>query len=98
MAKIALLSCDTDSKAKYLETIQLPATYMEDFTLLGFVVDRYQDALSLLTDYRYRFDELNGGADIFIDAPQDLLKISSLFKANNIKCDISDIADSLYQA
>lgn len=98
MGKIALLPCDIQSKGKYLEKRKLPDNYMEDFSLMGFVVDRYQEALSILTNYSYQLDVHKAGTEIHINTPQDLQKIEKLLKANNVRCDFSDIADSLYQA
>lgn len=98
MGKIALLPCDINSRGKYLGNKKLPNNYMADFTLMGFVVDRYQEALTLLTKSCYRLDEQEGGTDIFIDSPLELQEIKALLTANNIRCDFSDIADTLYQA
>lgn len=98
MGTIALLPCDIKSRAKYLGNRELPSNYMGDFSLMGFVVDRYQDACSLLATAGYRLDEQEGGTDIRIDDPLHLPKIKALLTANNIRCNWSDIADTLYQA
>ncbi len=98
MGKIALLPCDINIRGKYLGNKELPDNYMGDFTLMGFVVDRYQEALTLLTNSRYRLDEQQGGADICINSPKDIQEIKTLLTANNIRCDFSDIADTIYQA
>lgn len=98
MGKIALLPCDINSRGKYLGNRELPNNYMGDFTLMGFVVDRYQEALTLLTKSSYQLDEQEGGTDICFNSPLELQEIKALLTANNIKCDFSDIADTLYQA
>jgi len=98
MGKIALLPSDTHSRGKYLERRKLPDNYMGDFSLMGFIVDRYQEALTLLRNFKYQLDVHKGGTDIYIDTPQDLQNIKTLLIANNIRCDFSDIADSLYQS
>ncbi len=98
MGKIALLPCDSHSRARYLDNRELPHNYMADFTLMGFVVGQYQHAFSLLTSAGYRLDVQEGGADIHIDTPRNLQEIKALLTANNISCDLSDIADTLYQA
>ena len=98
MAKIALLPCDVESRGIYLGNRELPDNYMGDFTLMGFVVDRYHEAFKLLTSAGYRLDEQQGGADIYVDTPLQLPEILNLLAANNIHCDFSDIADTLYQA
>lgn len=98
MAKIALLPCDIKSRGTYLGNRELPDNYMGDFTLMGFVVDHYHEALTLLTSAGYQVDELEGGSDIRIDDPLQVPEIKTLLAANNIACDFSDIADTLYQA
>ena len=98
MATIALLPCDLKSRATYLGNRELPSNYMGDFSLMGFVVDRYQDACTLLASAGYRLHQQAGGMDINIDTPLHLPKIKALLTANNIHCDWSDIADTLYQA
>jgi hypothetical protein len=98
MAKIALLPSDINNRGKYLSNRELPNNYMGDFTLMGFVVDRYHEALTVLTKSRFRLESQEGGSDICINNPLDLQEINNLLTANNIRCDYSDIADTLYQA
>ncbi len=98
MASIALLPNDCRSRGLYLGSKKLPDNYMSDFTLLGFVVDDYQLALRLLQDNGYCLSEQPGGTDIYFQSPESLIRIRSLFLTHNIGCDISDVADTLYQA
>ncbi len=71
---------------------------MADFTVMGFVVDRYSEALDLLSSAGFRLDQQEGGTGIFIDTPCRLPEIGALMAVNNISCEFSDIADTLYQA
>lgn len=98
MPSIALLPDDCRNRGLYLSKKKLPENYMGDFTLLGFVVDDYQQALELLKDNGYSLSPQPGGADIHIQSPENLVRIRSLLLAHNIGCDISDVADTLYQA
>ena len=98
MGKIALLPSDCRSRGIYLGNKKLPDNYMADFTLMDFVVDRYQEALTLLTLEGYQLEEQIGGSDICIDDAKRLQEIKTLLTANNIRCDFSDIADTFYQA
>ena len=98
MGKIALLPCDIKSRGIYLGNKELPKNYMGDFTLMGFVVDSYREALTLLISAGYQLDEQEGGTDICIDTPLCLTEIKALLTANNIRCNFSDIADTFYQA
>ncbi len=96
--KIALIPCDAESSGKYLDNIELPLNYMGDFTLMGLVVDNYQEALTLLISSGFQLDEQEGGSDICIDSPRHISEIKTFLTANNIRCDLSDIADTFYQA
>lgn len=98
MGKIALIPCGLKCRELYLGNLELPMNYMGDFTVMGLVVDRYQEAVNLLTSTGYQLREKNGGADIFIDTPLRLAEIKACLEANSISCDLSDIADTFYQA
>lgn len=98
MSILALVSGDLQSRGKYLDSRTLPDNYMADFTLMGFVVDRYQEARTLLISAGYRVDEQEGGSDIRITRPRHLQEIKALLTAHDIQCDFSDVADTLYQA
>ncbi|WP_163340486.1 hypothetical protein [Desulfopila sp. IMCC35008] len=98
MSSIALLPDDGRSRGLYLDNKILPDNYMADFTLLGFVVDDYQLAVRLLRDNGYRLSKQPGGTDIHFHSPESLIRIRSLLRTHGIGCDISDVADTLYQA
>ena len=98
MGKIALLPDDIRSKGIYLGNRKLPDNYMADFTLMGFVVDRYLEARNILKAAGFMLDEQDGGTDIYIDNALRLEEIETLLAANKIRCDFSDIADTFYQA
>lgn len=98
MTKIAIFPIDPVCRAEYLGNQQLPANYMSDFSLMGFVVDRYNEALALLTSAGYHLERLKVGAEIFIQTPHNLTEIRNLLLQNSIQCEYTDIVDSLYQA
>ncbi len=98
MSKIVLCSDSVESRARYLGTRDLPEKYMEDFTLMGFVVDNYSAAVDLVKGAGYSIDDYGGTSEVEIPGPGSLTKIQSLFTAHNIHCDYSDIADTIYQA
>lgn len=98
MSTIAVCSEDMGSRAVYLQGKKLPVNYMEDFSLMGFVVDRYPEALSLLRSQGFILKETEGGADIHVDSPEELREIQTSLTAKNIRCSFTDIVDTLYQA
>jgi len=97
MVKIALLPEDINSRASYLSG-RLPRRYMEDFSLAGLVVDRYEEACSLLSDRGYKLREEAGGLEISLVTCQQLPALMSILTAHQIHCELSDIADTIYQA
>ena len=98
MGRIALTPCDTRSRGIYLHYRGIPQNYMADFTILGFVVKHYKEALCLLVDAGFQVYEQNAGADIRIYSPQQLIEIKTLFSKNNLDFEFRDIADTIYQA
>lgn len=98
MGKIAICAADANERAVYLQNRDLPVYYMEDFSLMGFVVSNYDEATLLLTEQGYRLEKVEGGADVVIDSPSQLLEIEQSLADNGISCAWTDIVDTLYQA
>ncbi|BHH85934.1 hypothetical protein [Desulforhopalus sp. 52FAK] len=98
MSRIPLCSDDVRSRALYLQNKVLPHNYMGDFSLMGFVVSQYEDALMLLAAKGCQLIEVEGGMDIVIDSPDQLPKIQNILTEKSITCVYTDIADTLYQA
>ena len=98
MGKIALVACDLESRGRYLGTKSIPANYMSDFSLLGFIVDRLPEACALLAKAGYQVEQRDGGADIAFDSVERLAAIPSLLAHHRIACQMADVADTLYQA
>lgn len=48
MTRIALVSQNPMDRGVYLDQAELPRNYMEDYSLMGFIVDHYQDALDII--------------------------------------------------
>ncbi len=64
MFKIALLPNDVKTRGIYLGSRKLPSNYMADFSLMGFVVDRYEDALDVINMFgESANNDSNGGID-----------------------------------
>ena len=98
MNRVVLCASDIMSRARYLDGQQLPVNYMEDYSLLGFVVDHYADAIRLLLSEGYQVEAAGEGAVITVNSPKQLQAIQAMLIGNQIRCEYSDIADSLYQA
>lgn len=98
MAIFPILPADIKSREMYLDSRPLPVKYMEDFSLMGFVVDRYTEACALLLAAGYHLSQHQYGSDLVVEGPAKIVEISSLLMSNNINSTFSDIADTLYQA
>jgi hypothetical protein len=98
MAKIVLIADNCKCKAAYLETFQLPDFYMEDFSIQAFTVRQYDGARDLLRRAGYTILDKIISADIIIDHADQLRAIRSLFEQHGIQAELSDIADTIYQA
>lgn len=98
MRKVPLCPNNANIRAAYLNSLELPDNYMGDFSVMGFVVDRYSEAVTTLNAAGYKVDELDGGVEIYIEGVKHLPEIKALLATNNISCELSDIADTFYQA
>ncbi|MDJ0624377.1 MAG: hypothetical protein QNJ17_15540 [Desulfocapsaceae bacterium] len=83
---------------KYLNQQKLPCNYMEDFSILGFVTQRYEAALVLLAAKGYEVHIHNSGAEIGISSSAEVLTIHNLLSAHGIHTSYRDIAETIYQA
>jgi len=95
--KMPLLPSDISRRAQYLQH-RLPQRYMEDFSLLGLVVDRFPEACRLLAEHGYQLTEEDGVAEISIDFIRQLQPLMTLLESGRIGCELADIADTVYQA
>jgi hypothetical protein len=98
MGKIALLPESLHERVEYLDLLGIPDKYMEDYSVLGIIVDRYQESLALLLDSGFTIDKLAAGSMISLEDRSSLGKILGLLHDNRIRCDYKDIADTYYQA
>lgn len=98
MGKIALLPEGLHERAEYLEGLGVPDKYMEDYSVLGIVVDRYQESLALLHESGFVIEKLSAGSMVSLENRFSLGMILGLLNENQIRCDYKDIADTFYQA
>ncbi len=98
MARIILIAADCRSKANFLESCSLPDFYMQDFSIQGIAVDDFPAARHLLSEAGYTVLDKSCGADIFLGDVLELRTILDLLNQHDIFSELTDIADSLYQA
>lgn len=98
MGKIAICSDEPKQRALYLQGLELPANYMGDFSLMGFLVSNYSSAIQILAADGYHLEELEGGTEITFDSADQLKQIQERLVESGINCIFTDIVDTLYQA
>jgi hypothetical protein len=98
MSKIALLPEGVHERAEYLDGLGVPDKYMEDYSVLGIIVDRYQESLVVLRNSGFAIEKGAAGTLINLEDRSSLAKILGLLNENQIRCDYKDIADTFYQA
>jgi len=98
MTHIPILPADTRQRETFIDSRILPANYMEDFSLMGFIVDNYSRACSLLLSEGYHLNQCQVGSELFIQKPLQVIEIYDFLISHGINCIYSDVADTLYQA
>lgn len=93
-----MISDSIRDRSEYLNSCTLTQNYMGDFTVMGFVVNRYNDSRSLLESAGYQLIEKYGATTIVFDNHRSLLDIKALLAVHGIRCTYLDIADCFYQA
>lgn len=84
--------------AEILTLSDIPARYMGDYSLMGFVVDRYDDSVRILEDAGYLLEPRVHGATILFDGAHEIARMHRLLDKNGIDTVFRDIAETFYQA
>lgn len=98
MTKIAIIPDNCASRAKYMESGEIPTFYMEDFSILGFIVNNFDGACSLLRSSGFTIEDKEVGGTILIEDVSSLPTIQNILNQGGIPAEFSDIADTMYQA
>ena len=98
MGTIALLPEGRDERLQYLKFLGIPDRYMEDYSILGIVVDNYMESLNAVRDSGFIVEQCSGGARITFDHPSAVPRILNLLNDRCIHCEYKDIVDTFYQS
>lgn len=98
MTRLALVDNTCAAKSAYLQTRELPAFYMEDYSILGFAVNGYGQARDILKASGYLVTDKEGGGDIFLENSDQVRFIATILQDHGIHAELTDIADTIYQA
>ena len=100
MGKIAILprrQTGSEPERQRLTERSMPLAYMEDFSILGILVDRLPEAVQLLTTHRFELVTRNRCSEV---VTRDLAHVRELFRVleeGGIHYGFADLADRLYQ-
>jgi hypothetical protein len=98
MIKLTITSDCPKSRALYFSKTALPTCYMEDFTVLGFIVADLQAAELLLETTGYAVTSQRGVMEVRLHGYKQIEELQELFISNKIESSFSDLADTFYQA
>jgi hypothetical protein len=98
MAKIILIANTHQCKANYLETIELPLFSMQDFTVQGIGVNNFYKAFAIVETAGYKVVADSFAAKISLDDMAQMVDILKELHRNGLQPELTNIADTLYQA
>ena len=81
----------------YLRGRALPSFYMSDYSVLGILVDEYQDAIRILEENEFSVIQEHNGIEVVIDNEARLQKIFRVLKRHGIDYEVADVVDQVYQ-
>jgi hypothetical protein len=76
---------------------QLPAFYMEDFSVLGFRVNDCDRAVRILDRHAFTLTRTEGSVEVDVQPAARIQEVMQLLKGNGLECEIADVAEGMYQ-
>jgi hypothetical protein len=87
----------SDCACEVANDLELPAFYMEDFSVLGFRVDNCGKAEQILSQAAFVFKRKKKTLTISIERAAQIHEVFTLLNNQGIECEIADVADGMYQ-
>lgn len=81
----------------YLRNEQLPAFYMEDYSVIGLTVEDIETAVAALQRNGVEIQKNESLAMAQIDGLRGMKKVLDLLETHSITFELTDIADQIYQ-
>ena len=100
MGCIAILPQDSQclqAGPAYLEEKGLPAFYMEDHSIMGILVERFDDAVQLLEEQGFPLTRKKDAVEVGTQGPAQIESLFDLLETNSIAFEMRDILDRVYQ-
>lgn len=76
---------------------RLPTFYMSDFSILGLLVDRVDDAVRIMEAKRVKVIRDGCTVEVEVNGPDHLTNIVRFLANEGIDCQVSDLIDEVYQ-
>ena len=96
MPRLPIVSTETNT-AICLPNSLLPTFYMEDYTVLGLRVGNLGAVVQLLEKNGIALHKKSAYIELSVEQRDQIPHIIQLLNANDIPCEIADIAEHLYQ-
>ena len=100
MGKIAVLpkgdKC-LEANQAYLSDKPMPDFYMGDYSILGLLVEKFEDAVRLLRENGYAIERKKSGVEVGIANPVHIKNIFQIFHENRLRFEMEDIVAQVYQ-
>jgi hypothetical protein len=81
----------------YLISRPLPIFYMSEFSVLGLLVDRLEEAIGVLDRNHFSVTQEAGDIEVAVDTPDHLQEMFQVLKANGVLFEIADMVNGIYQ-
>lgn len=80
-----------------LDHTGLPKAYMEDFSVLGFRVNDCERALAILDKTSFKVKQSHGCTLLEIEDSARIREVIHVLQANGLACEVTDVAQGMYQ-
>ena len=100
MIRLPILPMDVKASERhnpYLSRASLPTDYMSDYSVLGLVVDRCQEAIRALEESGFSVIRHTGGAEVVLDRFTRVQNVTRIFEIHAFDFGVHDIIDQVYQ-
>ena len=105
MGRIPILAqnrdCSNESQQQlrccYRIARPLPVFYMAEYSVMGLLVDKVEEALRVLGENKIPVSKENNDIEVSVDHPTQLQRIIRVLTENGIGCELADVVSGIYQ-
>lgn len=81
----------------YLDEKGLPAFYMEDHSIMGLLVEEFDDVVRLLEEHGFLLTRRKDAVEVGAHSPAQMARLFDLLETNRIPFEMRDILECVYQ-